>query len=349
MTLPDTWFRTPPAAPDPAMRAAAEARQQQLTKPPGSLARLEAAGVRLATLYRTQAPEVDPVRITVFAADHGVTEEGISAFPAEVTVGMVRNFSAGGAAINALARAVGAELEVVDVGTRVSPGPLPGVIEQRVAPGSANFTREAAMTAEQLAAALAAGHDAVARARETGLGLWVAGEMGIGNTTSAAALTAALAGLDAAEVAGPGTGLDDAGIRHKVAVIERGLERHPEAGTDPLVALRCLGGLEIAALAGSYIAAAQAGVPSVVDGFISSAAALAAVRLNPGVADWLFLGHHSAEPGHRHLVAALAETPLLDLGLRLGEGSGAAAAVPLLRAAAAIHREMATFEEAGLA
>ncbi|MFO8155737.1 MAG: nicotinate-nucleotide--dimethylbenzimidazole phosphoribosyltransferase [Pseudomonadota bacterium] len=346
--MSEPWYTFPPDAPDAAMTSAAEARQQRLTKPPGSLAQLESIGVRLATLQRTQAPEVDPVRVVVFAADHGVTEEGISAFPAEVTLAMVRNFSAGGAAINAIAGAIGAELEVVDVGTATAPGPLRGVISQRVAPGSANFTRGPALTPEQLEAALEVGHEAVARGRERGMALFVAGEMGIGNTTSAAALTAALTGLAAEEVAGPGTGLDDAGVRHKVSVIRRGLERHPEVAADPPAALRCLGGLEIAAMTGAYIAAARAGVPSVVDGFISSAAALAAVRLNPGVAPWLFLGHHSAEPGHGHLVGALGETPLLDLGLRLGEGSGAAAAVPLLRAAAAIHREMATFEDLGL-
>jgi nicotinate-nucleotide--dimethylbenzimidazole phosphoribosyltransferase len=342
------WVSKPPAGPDPAVRQAAERRQQELTKPPGSLGRLEEVAVRLAALQGTQAPRVDPVRVVVFAADHGVTAEGISAFPAEVTLAMVQNFAAGGAAINALARAAGAELEVVDAGVAQDPGRLGGVISQRVGPGTANFVEGPAMNTDQCVAALDVGRAAVDRARGAGTRLFVAGEMGIGNTTSATALASALLRLDPVELAGPGTGLDEAGVSHKVAVIRRALALHAEAAEDPLEALRCLGGFEIAAIAGAYIAAAHDGIPAVVDGFIATAAALVAVRANPAVADWLFLGHVSAEPGHQRLVAALDDTPLLDLGLRLGEGSGAATAVPLLRSAAAIHREMATFAEAGL-
>jgi nicotinate-nucleotide--dimethylbenzimidazole phosphoribosyltransferase len=342
------WLQHPVAVPDARATAEALARQGQLTKPPGALGRLEALAVRLAGMQGSVRPSLARVRIVVFAADHGVTAEGVSAFPSEVTAQMVHNFAAGGAAISVLARELGAELEVVDVGVARPLPPLPGVVAARVADGSANLAREPAMSGAQLGAALAVGRDAARRAIAAGAQLFIGGEMGIGNTSAAAALACACLGLPAAALAGPGTGLDSAGVARKATVIQRGLDLHGAALADPLEALRRVGGFEIAALAGAFTACAQAARPVLVDGFIASAAALAAVRINPGVGDWLLFGHLSREPGHRAVLDALAAEPLLDLGMRLGEGSGAAVALPLLRLACALHDGMATFAEAGV-
>lgn len=342
------WLSLPCRAPDAAAAEHAEARQAQLTKPPGSLGRLEALAVQLAALQGRERPSLERVQACVFAADHGVAAQGVSAFPQAVTAQMLRNFVTGGAAVSALARAQGATLEVVNLGTAHDPGPLPGVIDARIAPMTADFTQQPAMTAPQLAAALDAGRQAVQRAVQAGAQLFIAGEMGIANTTAAAALACALLGEPPVALSGPGTGLDDAGVARKAAVIERVLARHAAQLHDPLEALRCLGGFEIAALTGAAIACGQAGLPLLVDGFIVTAAVLAACRLAPGVRDWLLFAHRSAEPGHARLLTALDANPLLALELRLGEGSGALAAVPLLRLACALHQGMATFAEAGV-
>lgn len=337
----------PCRAPDPAMEAAARARQACLTKPPGSLGALESAAIRLAALQGTPQPALDTVWISIFAGDHGVAVEGVSAFPQVVTGEMVRNFAGGGAAISVLARELGARLEVVNLGTVNDPGEIAGVRRAIIAASTANFCVEPAMTPAQLQAALDAGADSVRAARAAGAQLFVGGEMGIANTTAASALGCALLGESPASLSGAGTGLDAAGVAHKAQVIARALARHAAADT-PLERLRCLGGFEIAALAGAYVAAAQAGLPVLVDGFISSVAALAAVRINPACRDWLLFSHRSQERGHARVLAALAAEPLIDLGLRLGEGSGAAIAVPLLRLACALHNRMATFEQAGV-
>jgi nicotinate-nucleotide--dimethylbenzimidazole phosphoribosyltransferase len=265
-----------------------------------------------------------------------------------VTTEMIRNFARGGAAVSVLAQANGAMLEVVDLGSAESPGPLPGVVDGRIAAGTANFRREPAMAPEQLEAALAGGREAARRAAEAGSQLFIGGEMGIGNTTAAAAVLAAFTGRHPADIAGPGTGLDDAGVRHKAAVVTAALEALRPDPEDPTDVLRQVGGFEIAGLAGSFIACAQAGIPVLVDGFITTVAALAAVRLNPAVRPWLLFGHRSAEPGHGAALAELDARPLLALGMRLGEGSGAAAAIPLLRQAVTLHNGMATFEEAAI-
>lgn len=340
------WYEDPIPGPDLAALAAARERQSQLTKPPGSLGRLEALGIALAAMQGTQRPRVENVWITVFAGDHGVTAEGVSAFPQVVTAEMVRNFARGGAAISVLAEEWKARLEVVNVGTVQALEELSGVLDARVGPGTANFVHEPAMTVAQLHDALAAGHHAAERAAIGGAHLFVGGEMGIGNTTSATAVACALLDLPAARLAGPGTGLDAAGVGRKAQAIERALARH--RGDRPLDALQRLGGFEIAALAGAYLRCGQLGVPVLVDGFITTVAALAAVRLRPELAAWLFYAHRSAEPGHRQLLDALGVEPLLALDMRLGEGSGAAVAVPILRAAAALHSRMATFAEAGV-
>jgi nicotinate-nucleotide--dimethylbenzimidazole phosphoribosyltransferase len=342
------WLHQSIASPSQALRDQALARQASLTKPPGSLGRLEEAAVRLASLQGREAPLLDNIRIVVFAADHGVVEEGVSLFPQAVTVEMIKNFARGGAAISVLARSLGAELEVVDVGAANPVDVLPGVVSQRAADGTRNLRKQAAMSETELAAALAAGRDAAGRGVDAGMQLFIGGEMGIGNTTAATAVTAALLGLDAAALAGPGTGLNAEGVAHKARIIDEALALHKDQLGEPLSVLQHLGGFELAALAGAYIAAAQAGVAVLVDGFIATAAALVALRLRPELGEWLFLAHASAEPGHRAMVEAIGQAPLLDLGMRLGEGSGAAVAVNILRSAVALHNGMATFAEAGV-
>jgi nicotinate-nucleotide--dimethylbenzimidazole phosphoribosyltransferase len=341
------WLSTPCAQPDGAQLEAAAARQMQLTKPPGSLGQLEALAIELASLQRTATPSVDRVWISVFAADHGVAEENVSAYPQVVTGEMVRNFATGGAAISVLARTLGANLEVVNLGTVNDPGEIPGVRRAIIASSTANFCMEPAMTSEQLEKALAFGADSVHAAKKANTQLFIGGEMGIANTTAAAALASALLEEPPSCLAGAGTGLDSAGIQHKVSVLERALAKHANANT-PLEQLRCLGGFEIAALAGAFIAAAQAGLPILVDGFITTTAALTAVRIQPDVRKWLLFAHRSKEHGHARVLNGLNAEPLLDLNMRLGEASGAATAVPLLRLACALHNGMATFEQAGV-
>jgi len=342
------WMTQAAARPDEHYAGAARARQMQLTKPPGSLGRLEEAAIHLATLQGCERPSLERIAVTVFAADHGVAAEGVSAFPQAVTVEMIKNFSRGGAAISVLSRSLGAHLEVVDTGAVREVGALPGVVVQRAGCGTTNFCTEAAMSHEQLAIALDAGRQAIMRAIAKGAQLFIGGEMGIANTTAASALACAYLTRQPVELSGPGTGLDAAGVHHKAEVIGRALALHRDHFNDPCEILRRLGGFEIAALAGAYIAAAQARLPVLVDGFITSTAALAAIRINPSIIPWLMLSHASAEPGHRLVVEALGMRPLLDLGMRLGEGSGAAATVPLLRLACDLHNGMATFAEAGV-
>ena len=344
-----TWWRDACQLLDHAAMDQALARQQQLTKPAGSLGQLESLAVQLAGMQGQERPQLEQVGICIFAGDHGVVEEGISAYPQAVTGQMLRNFVGGGAAISVLARQLDARLEVVDLGTIDPALELPGVRHLRLGAGTANFARQPAMTQEQLHGALQGGRDSVLRAVEHGAQLFIGGEMGIGNTTAAAALASALTGCPARELSGPGTGLDSAGVRHKAEVIERALALHGACADEPLHALGCVGGLEIAALTGAYLACAQHGVPALVDGFICSVAALVAVRLNPQCRAWLLFAHQGAEPGHLAVLAALQAEPLLALGLRLGEGSGAALAVPLLRLACALHGQMATFAEAAVA
>lgn len=345
--IPDWLFRPIPA-PSSEARQAAIARQEQLTKPPGSLGRLETLAVTLAGLQGRERPQAGRVWISVFAADHGVAAAGVSAFPQAVTLEMVRNFSRGGAAINVLARGLGADLEVVDVGVLSDPGELPGLVSVRVAAGTASFVDQPAMTAEQMAQALDAGAAAAERAHQAGAQIFVGGEMGIGNTTAASAMACALLARPAADLVGPGTGLRLDAMLRKQALLERALEHHAEHLQSAGEILRRLGGFEIAALAGAFVRAAQLGMVVLVDGFIATAAALAATELNPGCGERLLLAHASAEPGHRWLVEALGQAPLLNLGMRLGEGSGAALAVHVLRQACALHNEMATFAEAGV-
>jgi nicotinate-nucleotide--dimethylbenzimidazole phosphoribosyltransferase len=329
-------------------RQAALIRQNNLTKPPGSLGQLEVCAVQLAALQDTDVPTTKPAYIGIFAADHGVAAEGVSAFPAEVTGEMVRNFSRGGAAISVMAEHLDAQLEVISLGLVNDPGELDRVVRLDLGPGTANLLNEPAMTECQLASSLDAGRHVAEKVVQTQSQLFIGGEMGIGNTTSASALACVFLALPPEQLTGSGTGLDKAGVEHKLHVIEQALNRHSSVLQQgpPLAVLRHLGGFEIAGLVGAYIGCAQMGKPVLVDGFIASVAALAAVRINPSINPWLFYSHCSAEPGHQHVLAALNSTPLLNLGMRLGEGSGAAVAVLVLEAACQLHNNMATFSEA---
>ena len=329
--------------------SAAAQYHDRLTKPRGSLGRLEDIGVRLCAIAGICPPPVPaPVTVAVFAGDHGVVAEGVTPWPQEVTAQMVANFCAGGAAINVLAHHAGAQVVVVDVGVATSiPTDSETLVRRRVRPGTRNLAVEAAMSSDEANAALDVGVDVARGAVSDGARMLVTGDMGIGNTTSAAALIAACTGRPASDVTGRGTGIDDATLLRKRAVIDRALSRVPPA-SDPLVVLAELGGLEIAALCGFVVAGASSRVPVVVDGVIAAAAALVAVAFVPEVVDYLVVGHRSSEPGSTAVLDQLGLSPVLDLDMRLGEGSGAALAVPTVQAAAKILREMATFDSAGV-
>lgn len=330
-----------------AQNAACE-RQGQLTKPPGSLGQLESLATKLASLQGKTLPSVDKVMIRIFAADHGIVDEDISAFPQVVTGEMVKNFAAGGAAITVLARQLKADFAVVNLGTVNQLPDLEGVSDQRIAAGTANFCHHSAMTQEQLSQALEAGAQTATQAKALGIELYIGGEMGIGNTTSASALTASLTSTPVEQLIGRGTGVDDEGIQRKINAVQQGLTRHKGESSTPADLLASLGGFEIAGLVGAYIRCAQLGITVLIDGFISSAAALVATRINPSIRPWLLFSHCSEEAGHKHLLQALDASPLLSLGMRLGEASGAAVAAPLLQTACQLHAHMATFDQAGV-
>lgn len=320
-------------------------RQEQLTKPPGSLGRLEDVAITLAALQRTDKPSAAHAPIILFAGDHGITARGVSAFPSAVTVEMLRNFARGGAAIAVMAKTLDVPLTVIDVGT-LAASPVPGVVTDKCRNGTEDFSVAPAMTSQDLAFTLSAGQRAIATVQDPDILLF--GEMGIGNTTSAAAVAAALMEIGAKSVVGAGTGLDTSGQENKSRIIDGALAMHGLPAADPLAVLQHVGGLEIAALCGAIVAAAQTKTPVLVDGFIVSVAALAAVRINPTVRPWLLFSHRSHEQGHARILEALDAEPLLDLDMRLGEGSGAAIALPLIRSACALHNGMATFAEAAV-
>jgi len=315
---------------DPAAAAAVAARDLTLTKPAGSLGRLEEAAAWLARWQGRNPPRLGRVDVLVFAGNHGVTAHGVSAYPAAVTAQMVANFAAGGAAVNQLARLADARLRV-----------LPLSLDRP----TADFTTASAMTEQEFLAAVETGSDAVVPDTD----LVCLGEMGIGNTTAAAALAAALFGGGGERWAGRGTGMDDAGLARKRAVIDRALARHAGCLADPLACAAAFGGRELAAILGATLAARRRRIPVLLDGFVCTAAVASLARLYPDALDHVMAAHVSAEAGHRHLLAELALRPLLDLDMRLGEGSGAAVAVLLLRAALACHLGMATFAQAGVA
>lgn len=338
---------TPCPTPSAHHETAARARQITLTKPAGSLGRLEHVAITLAALQETERPRAETVPVLLFAADHGITAEGVSPYPSAVTEAMMANFVAGGAAAAVMARCERVALDVIDVGT-LSTAPIAGVILDKMRLGTRNFAHEPAMTTAELDHALEAGARAVLR-RADGADLVILGEMGIGNTTSAAAIAAALLGCPAHEVAGAGTGLDPSGVARKAEVIARALALHGlSRPCAPSSVLQCVGGFEIAALVGAIVTAASRRVPVLIDGFIVAVAAMVAVKANAAVRPWLIFAHRSAERGARRVLDALDATPLLDLDLRLGEASGALAALPLIRLACALHNDMATFAEAAV-
>jgi len=339
------WIYSAIPLPEPQFYSKALDRQAQLTKPPGSLGMLEEIAVRMAAMQGTETPAVDNIWVSVFVADHGIAEQSVSAFPQTVTAEMVRNFSNGGAAANVLSRYAQAEFEVVDVGL-IHPVTRAKVINNRAGNGTADFSCQPAMNQQQLAMALNAGQAAVVRAKAQRAQLFIGGEMGIANTTSASAVAAALLNMDARQLTGAGTGLTSAQIEHKTRIIESALNKHKTCLESPLQILQTLGGFEIVALTGAYLYAAQQRLPVVVDGFISTVAALGAAMIKPDVKHWLFFAHCSHEKGHRLVLQVLEARPILALDMRLGEGSGALAAVPLMQMACCLHKEMATFSQA---
>lgn len=344
--LPKLLSRIQP--PDPALGARAQAHLDQLTKPLGSLGRLEELARRIVEITGQHLPVLRRAVIFTLAADHGVVAEGVSAYPQVVTAQMVENFLRGGAAINVLARHVGADLVVADLGV-ASPLPSrPGLVVKRIAPGTKNMALGPAMTRDEALAAIEAGIQLVEAERCQGVDLIGTGEMGIGNTTAASAITVVLTGASVGAVTGRGTGIDEATWQRKVAVIQRALDVNRPDPRDGLDVLAKVGGFEIGGLAGVILAGAARRIPVVLDGFITGAAALIAHALKPEVRHYLLASHCSAEPGHRAILDRLGLEPYLDLGLRLGEGTGAALAFSLIRAAVAIYSEMATFKSAGV-
>ncbi|NLG84549.1 MAG: nicotinate-nucleotide--dimethylbenzimidazole phosphoribosyltransferase [Firmicutes bacterium] len=336
---------------DWAAMEAARRRLDELTKPRGSLGLLEEIAVRLAGMAGEPMPAIGRKVVILMAADHGVAEEGVSAYPQEVTRQMLLNFARGGAGINVLARHVGAEVVVVDIGVRGRVA-HPAILDRKVREGTANIANGPAMTREEAIAAIEVGieiaRQTIGRNDSSGLALLATGEMGIGNTTAATAVLAAFSGFPVARLVGPGTGLDEEGVRQKAKVIRRALEINRPDPRDGLEVLAKLGGLEIAGLVGCVLAAAAARTPVLLDGFISGAAALVAARLAPQCLDYVFASHLSAEPGHRVMLEMMGLRPLLALDLRLGEGTGAVLAMPIIEAATKIIKEMATFTEAGV-
>lgn len=335
---------------DDARRQQARAYLDTLTKPIGSLGRLEDLAAQVVAIRQDRF--ADPLRkaVYVFAADHGVTEEGVSAYPREVTHQMVLNFLREGAAINVLARLHGASLHVVDVGVDADLEQAPGLLHHKIRRGTRNMLREAAMSEEEVAEALVIGAKLGDDAVAGGFGLIAVGEMGIGNTTAASAITSAITGASAAHVTGRGAGLNSEAHTRKVLIVEKIVERH--CGHSPSITateiLRTMGGLEIAAMAGMVLSAARNRMVVVADGFISTAAAALASAIEPNVLGYLIAGHCSEEPGHRLLLEHLKLTPVLNLGMRLGEGTGAVLAMPILESAICLYKGMATFASAGV-
>ncbi|MBN2247235.1 MAG: nicotinate-nucleotide--dimethylbenzimidazole phosphoribosyltransferase [Coriobacteriia bacterium] len=334
--------------PDADYERRAWTRLDSLTKPPRSLGQLEEIAARMAAVQRSERPTASPAAVTLFAGDHGVVAEGVSAWPSEVTYQMMANFVAGGAAINQIASFVGAKLVLTDVGVASDTSGLPGVVQAKVRPGTRNMALEQAMTREEAAEAVLVGIDTVRRLAAEGIKVIAVGEMGIGNSTAAAALAAAYTGVPVSRVIGPGTGLDDAGMTRKSAVVDRAIRLHRPLADDALGTLAALGGLEIAAMAGVFLGCAAEHVCGVADGFISAAASLVAANLCPESLASVFGSHLSDEPGHSVALVPLELDPFLHLHMRLGEGTGAALAIPVMGAACAVLNGMATFGEAGV-
>ena len=343
------WWLTDCKVPDVEIQKQAEERQSQLTKPTGSLSILENVAIQVASLQGQVKPTVEKPWITIFAGDHGVMAENISAYPQAVTRQMLQNFATGGACISVIAKEYAATLQVIDCGSVGEAYEYVGVERHCIAQGTANFAQQVAMTEEQCMQAMNLGYDSVEKAFENGASIYIAGEMGIGNTCSASAVACFLLNEPAEQLTGVGTGIRAEQLIHKKNIIQQAVKLHKDnVGDDAFKALCAVGGLEIAAMTGAYIRCAQIGLPMIVDGFISTVSALIAVRMNPQVRQWMLFGHQSAEYGHQRLLKELNAEPLLKLNLRLGEGSGAGAALGVIKLACSLHNNMATFAEAAV-
>ncbi|MDV7502926.1 nicotinate-nucleotide--dimethylbenzimidazole phosphoribosyltransferase [Acinetobacter baumannii] len=343
------WWLESVQQPNLDAKQQAEQHQLQLTKPTGALGDLEQIAITLASLQSNAHPQVSHPWITIFAGDHGVVEENISAYPQAVTRQMLQNFTTGGAAISVIAKYHQAHLQVIDCGTAGEEYEYAGVERHCIRAGTANFAKQVAMNADECRAALELGKNSVDTAKSKGADIYIAGEMGIGNTCSASALACLLLNDTAEQLTGVGTGIGADQLRHKIEVIEKAIElHHKHVIGDVFKTLCAVGGLEIAAIVGAYIRCAQVGLPIIVDGFISSVAALCAVRMNPKVRDWMLFGHQSAEYGHRRILQELNADPILKMNLRLGEGSGAGTALALVKMACVLHNQMATFAQAAV-
>ncbi len=333
---------------DQSLRATVQAHLDDLTKPRGSLGRLEEIAMKFAVATGTATPVLEKKKIVCFAADHGVAEEGVSAYPAEVTPQMVYNMLNGGAAINVLARHAGADLDIVDIGVNHDFSDHPGLHRMKVRRGTSNMVKAPAMTQDETIQAVMTGMSLAGKAREDGYHLLATGEMGIANTTPATALHAVMLDLPVESITGRGTGIDQERLDHKISVIKRAIEINRERLATPLDVLAALGGLEIAGICGLVLGAASVGLPVVVDGFISSAGAVAAMKLSCKVSDYLFFSHLSNEEGHKAVMDKLGARPILDLDLRLGEGTGAALAMQVIDGAIQLYNNMATFSSANV-
>jgi len=326
----------------------AQQRLDSLTKPPGSLGRLEEFARRLVAIYQTEMPEIPKKVVFTFAGDHGVAEEGVSAFPQAVTAQMVFNFIHGGAGINVLARHAGADVVVIDIGVNFDFDDLKGLVKRKVVYGTKNIAREPAMTSDEAVRCIEIGKQLAQEYADRGYRLFATGEMGIANTTPSSAIAAVLTGKPVSDVTGKGTGIDEIALENKVRVITKAISINRPDPRDGLDVLAKIGGAEIGGIAGLCLGAAEKGIPVVIDGFISTAGALIAYTLNPDVADYLFAAHHSVERGHQAMLDHMKLRPILNLDLRLGEGTGAALAMTVIDAGLKIYREMATFSEAGI-
>lgn len=323
-------------------------RLNNLTKPPGSLGRLEEIAARLVAIYENPMPEIKKKAVLVFASDHGVTEEGVSAYPKEVTAQMVFNFLRGGAGINVLARHAGADVLVVDVGVDYDFDEIDGLISRKIVKGTRNMTEEPAITPEEAEKSIKIGIELVRECYHKGYNIFATGEMGIGNTTPSSAIVSILTNSEVEEVTGRGTGIDEMTFKRKVEVIKRAIKLNKPDASDPIDVLSKIGGPEIGAIAGVVLGCASLKLPVIIDGFISTAGALIAYCINPFVKDYIFAAHNSVEKGHKKALDFMGLKPLLDLNLRLGEGTGAVLAMTIIEAALKIYREMLTFEEAGV-
>lgn len=348
------WIKNPIKEIDQSLYELATNHQLQLTKPSRSLGALEDIAIKFVAWQGTISPIIDNPVIAVFAADHGIANENVSAFPQAVTNEMIRNFSNGGAAISVIAESLNIPLHVIDMGTVVEIEKLENVISKRIAAGTKNFALEPAMSLEQCHKALRVGAEFVMQAKNNSVDVFIGGEMGIANTSSATAIASVLLNQEVSKLVGPGTGLDQKTVTHKANIIKTAIEFHQsnfinEQGiVDPIQVLQTVGGFEIAALSGAYLACAQYGIPILVDGFICSIAALVTTRIAPGAIEWMCFTHESAEPGHQIILDALEVKPLLSLNMRLGEASGAALALATIKLAINLHNNMATFEQAAV-